>query len=364
MKFLMQLGKQQFRFVLLATALATAGLSACKKDVENTAPVVAPSPSLVDVISSNPNYSILSAAIQKTNLTALLSSKVEFTILAPNNTAFATLAAPYNSATTINALNPSVTTDAAQITALQNILLYHVISFKNKVADLPSGGVTSQRTPVTTARRDNAVFFPRIGGTVLINSVTPIVQPDLEAANGYIHGISQILVQPTATFYGVISAAASSTATPQFTLLKQAIDRQNTQALVQNPPTTPVLSFLNTDQSVPLSNGRVVNYTFFAPTDAALQAYLTAQGYASISAVPFATLTALLQRHLVTNGRVFNNELTSGRQFTNALGNTLTLGGAASAFTITNTATGVTANVSPNGSFASNGTFYTIDRVL
>lgn len=358
------MGKQRFRFLFLATALATAGLSACKKDVENTAPVVVPAPSLVDVISSNSNYSILSAAIQKTGLAGLLSSNAQFTILAPNNTAFAALAAPYNSAATINALNPAVAADATQITALQNILLYHVISGKNRAADLPSNGITSQRAPAATARRDNAVFFPRIGGTLLINSVTPIVQPDLEAANGYIHGISQILVQPTNTFYGVISAAASSTTNQQFVLLKQAIDRQNTQALVQNPPITPVLSFLNTDQSVPLSNGQVVNYTFFAPTDAALQAYLTAQGYASINAVPLAVLTALLQRHLVTNARAFNNELVSGRQFTNTLGNTLTLGGTASAFTITNTATGVTANVSANGSLASNGTFYTIDRVL
>lgn len=115
---------------------------------------------------------------------------------------------------------------------------------------------------------------------------------------------------------------------------------------------------------MPLSNGRVVNYTFFAPTDAALQAYLASQGYASINAVPFAVLTALLQRHLVTSGRVFTNELASGRQFTNTLGNTLTLGGTASAYTITNTATGVTANVSSTISSASNGTFFTIDRVL
>jgi len=360
----MQLGKQQFRFLFLATALAAAGLSACKKDVENTAPIVAPSPSLVDVISSNANYSILSAAIQKTNLAGLLSSNAQFTILAPNNTAFATLAAPYNSAATISALNASVAADAAQITALQNILLYHIISGKNRAADLPGSGITSQRTPAATARRDNAVFFPRVGGTLLINSVTSITQPDLEAANGYVHGISQILTQPTSTFYGFVSAAASSTTSPQFTLLKQAIDRQNTQALVQNPPTTPVLTFLNTDQSVPLSNGRVVNYTFFAPTDAALQTYLTAQGYASISAVPLATLTALLQRHLVINARVFNNELASGRQLTNVLGNTLTIGGATSAFTVTNTTTSTTANVVSAGSFASNGTFYTINSVL
>lgn len=364
MKFLMQLGKQQFRFLLLATVLGAASLSACKKEVENTAPVVAPSPSLVDVISSNSSYSILNAAIQKTGLTGLLSSNAQFTILAPNNTAFATLAAPYNSAATINALNPSVTADAAQITTLQNIILYHIISGKNRAADLPNNGITSQRTPLATARRDNAVFFPRIGGTLLINSVTPIVQPDLEAANGYVHGISQILVQPTNTFYGFVSAGASSTTNPQFTLLKQAIDRQNTLALVQNPPATPVLSFLNTDQSVPLSNGRVVNYTFFAPTDAALQAYLTAQGYASISAVPYATLTALLQRHLVTNTRVFSNEIAAGRQLTNALGNTLAIGGTTSALTVTNTATGSTANIASNSSFASNGTFYIIDRVL
>lgn len=360
----MQLGKQQFRFILLATALTTAGLSACKKDVENSAPVVAPSPSLVDVISSNSNYSILSAAIQKTNLAGLLSSNAQFTILAPNNTAFAALAAPFNSAATINALNPSVAADAARITTLQNILLYHVISGKNRAADLPTGGITSQRTPAATARRDNAVFFPRIGGTLLINGTTPITQPDLEAANGYVQGISQVLTQTTSTFYGLASTAASSTTSPQFVLLKQAIDRQNTLALVQNPPTTPILSFLNTDQSVPLSNGRVVNYTFFAPTDAALQAYLTSQGYASINAVPFNVLTALLQRHLVTGGRVFTNELASGRQFTNTLGNTLTLGGTSSAYTITNTATGVTANVSSTISSASNGTFFTIDRVL
>lgn len=367
MKFSMQLGKQRFRFLFLATALAVAGLSACKKDVENTAPLVNPSPSLVSVISSTANYSILSAAIQKTSLAGLLSSNAQFTFLAPNDAAFATLAAPYNSVATINALNPSVAADAAQITALQNILLYHIISGKYRAADLPTNGITSQRTGAATARRDNALFFPRINGTLLINSVTPIVQPDLEAADGYVHGIGQILNQPAATFYGFITAAATNTvvANRQFVLLKQAIDLQNTQALVQAPPVTPQLSFLNTDQTAPLlTDGRVVNYTFFAPTDAALQAYLTAQGYASISAVPFATLTALLQRHLVTNARVFGAELASGRQLTNAAGNMLTIGGSGSAFTVTNTATSVTAAIAPTNSFASNGIFYTIDRVL
>ena len=357
---------QRFRFLFLATALATTGLSACKKDVVNTTPVVVPSPSLVDIVNSTANYSILSAAIQKTNLTGLLSSNAQFTLLAPNNAAFATLAAPYNSAATINALNPAVTADAAQITTLQNIVLYHVISGKYRAADLPGNGVTTQRTPAATARRDNALFFPRIGGTLLINSITPIVQPDLEAVNGYVHGIGQILTQPTSTFYGLISTAAGNTivANRQFVLLKQTIDQQNAQALVQTPPAVPLLSFLNTDQSVPLTDGRVVNYTFFAPTDAALQAYLTAQGYASISAVPYTVLTALLQRHLVTNTRVFNVELTSGKQLTNVAGNTLSIGGSSSALTITNTATNTTAAITPTSSFASNGHFYTIDRVL
>lgn len=365
MKSFTQMGKQRVRLLFMATALTVTGLGACKKDVVNTSPVVAPSPSLVDVINSTANYSILSAAIQKTNLTALLSSNAQFTFLAPNNAAFGALAAPYNSVASITALNPAVAADAAQITTLQNLLLYHVISGKYKAADLPANGVTSQRTPAATARRDNAVFFPRIGGTLLINSTTAITQPDVEAVNGYVQGIGQVLTPPTATFYGVITAAAASATSPQFVLLKQVIDRQNTLALVQTPPATPQLSFLNTDQTAPLlSDGRVVNYTFFAPTDAALQAYLTAQGYASVTAAPYAVLTALLQRHLVLNARVFGAEMASGRQLTNAAGNTLTIGGSGSALTVTNTATNTTASIAPASSFASNGAFYTVDRVL
>lgn len=362
----MQLGKQRFRFLFLATALAATGLSACKKDVENTTPLVAASPSVVDVIASSADYSILSAAIQKTNLTALLSSNAQFTFLAPNNAAFGSLAAPYNSVAAINALDPAVAANATQITALQNILLYHIISGKYQAANLPATGTTSQRTPAAAARRDNTLFFPRIGGALLINSTTAITQPDIEAVNGYVQGIGQILTPPATTFYGLITAAATNTvvANQQFVLLKQAIDQQNTQALLQSPPVAPLLSFLNTDQTVPLSNGQLVNYTFFAPTDAALQAYLTAQGYASIKAVPFATLTALLRRHLVLNARVFNAELATGRQLTNAAGGTLTIGGSGSAFTVTNSTNNTTAAIAPSGSFASNGTFYTIDKVL
>lgn len=369
MKFSIESGKRPFRLLFMATALAVAGLSACKKDVVNTDPVLAPSSSLADVISSTPNYTILRAAIQKTSLTALLSSNAQFTFLAPNDAAFGTLAAPYNSAASIAALDPTVTAQAAQITALQNILLYHIISGKIRVADLPGNGITTQRSPAAAARRDNAVFFPKIGSTLLINSVTPIVQPDIEAANGYLHGIGQILNQPAATFYGFITTAATNAvvANRQFVLLKQAIDQQTAQSLAMNPPLIPQLSFLNTDQVVPLlptSNGQVINYTFFAPTDAVLQAFLTAQGYSSITAVPYPDLTALLRRHLVLNARVFGPELAAGRQLTNAAGGTLTVGGSGSAFTVTSSLTNTTANIASTNSFASNGTFYTVDRVL
>lgn len=367
MKSSMKVNSQHLRFLLVAIGLAASGLSSCKKDVENTSPITIPTPTLVDVVSGAPNYTILRAAIQKTNLTGLLSSNSQFTLLAPNDAAFATLAAPYNSATTIAALNPAVTVDATQITVLQNILLNHVISGKFRAAELPTNGITTQRVPAATARRDNQIFFVRTGNTTSINTATgtvAITQPDLEATNGYVHGISTIITPATLTIgTTVTNAAASTNPNRQFVQLLAALSQQNTQAALQPIPAISILSLLNSDQTLPASNGKVVNYTVFAPTDAALTAYLQSQGYANLAAVPYPVLTALLQRHVVPSERVFGYELAAGRQLTNLAGGTLTIGGAGP-FTVTSSTSTTAANIATTSTFATNGTVFAVDRVL
>lgn len=348
---------------LLSGVLAT-GLGGCKKDVENTAPAAVASPTLVDVLNGAPNYTILRAAIQKTNLTALLTATTQFTLIAPTDNAFGQLPAPFNRVDSIQNLR----TTRPQFTALQNIILNHIISGKYRAADLPAGGVSTQRSPSSPARRENQLYFVRPGGSgaVLVNGTVPLTQPDLEATNGYVHGVDQVLGGVTsagvATYTATQTIAAIASANTSFSILVQALQRQAAAAANATPPTTSLLATLATDANQ--SNGRVANFTVFAPTNTAFQAFLASQGVTSLNQLSDAAVDALLRRHIVAT-RVFPAELSASQALTPlAAGTTLTIGGSGSAFTVRSSATGTPANIVGNSVFATNGYVYVIDQVL
>ena len=322
--------------VLLATLLGVA-LASCSDD---DTPPPTPQPNIVQVAQSNPDFSTLVAAVVKADLATTLSGTGPFTVLAPTNAAFAQLAAPFNSAASITAI-----TDPAQVAALRSILLYHVLAGRKAAADFPTGASAqaTAKPASATGVNDNTVYVSKGSAGVFINGSTKVVTADVAASNGIIHAIDKVLLPPTSTIAGIVTAAAAGSPAQFRSLL----------AALQRPAVAAVLVAAASPSS---------NITVFAPTDAAFAALLTQLGYTSLSQVSDATLLAVLQLHVV-GSRVFSADLSSGPVTT--LGGPVTVAVNGNAVTVRGNGNGTNAaNVVAANILATNGVVHVIDRVL
>jgi uncharacterized surface protein with fasciclin (FAS1) repeats len=132
---------------------------------------------IVEVASSNPDFSTLVAAVDAAGLVETLSSDGPFTVFAPTNEAFEAL--------------PEGLLDALLLPenkdALTSILTYHVISGEVMAADVTAGEVdTVEGSPITITTDDG----------VKVDDAN-VIATDVDASNGVIHVIDSVLVPPT-----------------------------------------------------------------------------------------------------------------------------------------------------------------------
>lgn len=129
---------------------------------------------IVEVASSNPDFSTLVTAIEAAGLVETLQGEGPFTVFAPTNDAFAAI--PEED---LNALleDPE---------ALSEILLYHVVE----------GAVTADQvvelTSATTVQGSD-VSVSANGDTVMVGDAT-VITTDVMASNGVIHAIDTVLM--------------------------------------------------------------------------------------------------------------------------------------------------------------------------
>ncbi len=232
---------------------------------------------IVEIAVGNPNFSTLVAAVVKTGLAGALSnSSASLTVFAPTNAAFSRLPAPFNSAASISAI-----TDPAQIDFLRSVLLYHVLGaevFSNKIKNGQSSAATIKPAGVAN---DNTLYFSKTFNLIKINGQTEVIFPNLDATNGVVHVINDVLLYPTATIADV------ATSNPAFSAL--------------------VAALVKTDL-VSVFTGKG-DFTVFAPTDAAF-AKLPApfNNAANIGAITNSTQIAALSnilRYHVLGERTF-----------------------------------------------------------
>jgi branched-chain amino acid transport system substrate-binding protein len=104
-------------------------------------------------------------------------------------------------------------------------------------------------------------------------------------------------------------------------------------------------------------------FTILAPNNDAFAALMSDMGMAALSDADAATLTAILQNHVIA-GAVFSSNLEDGQTLTTIGGGTLTVGvGSDGTVTLTDAA-GHTATVVAPDTLASNGVVHVIDAVL
>jgi len=131
-------------------------------------------PTVVDQALSNDSFSILVQAVVKAGLAGTLSGTGPFTIFAPTNAAFEALFA---------ALGVS---GISELTAAQliPILQYHVVSGNVRSNQLTAGAVTTL----------NGSFNVTLSPSPAINATSDILATDVQATNGVIHVIDEVLL--------------------------------------------------------------------------------------------------------------------------------------------------------------------------
>lgn len=132
-------------------------------------------PTIVTHATANPNFSTLATLLTEQELVGTLNGTASspFTVFAPLNSAFDTAT-----------LNLYGGLNSTQKTA---VLTYHVVAGANVLSNaIPSGSITTFETGTFT-----------ISGTVITDEqsrATNIVATDVQASNGVIHAVNQVLL--------------------------------------------------------------------------------------------------------------------------------------------------------------------------
>ncbi|MEM1369102.1 MAG: fasciclin domain-containing protein [Cyanobacteria bacterium P01_H01_bin.15] len=140
------------------------------------------SANIIDALSNADNFSILVQALETAGLTNAIADprRGPLTIFAPTDAAFEALPD--------GALEVLLEPDNKEF--LLDVLTYHAVPG----AAISAAEVTSGSVPTLS---EDELSIEREGDAVMIDDST-VVQPDIQAANGIIHGIDSILVPDSA----------------------------------------------------------------------------------------------------------------------------------------------------------------------
>lgn len=133
---------------------------------------------IVEVASKAGSFKTLIAAAKAAGLVGVLTGKGPFTVLAPTDAAFAKLPA----GTVEMLLKPE------NKAKLAKILTYHVVAGRAFAADV------AKATSVKSVE-GSAIKITAKGGKVMANNAT-IVATDINASNGVVHVIDQVILPP------------------------------------------------------------------------------------------------------------------------------------------------------------------------
>lgn len=290
-------------------------------------------PSVVTFAAADPTFQPLVEALTTgtpaTDFPAVLSGDGPFTVFAPTNDAFANLL----TALSVGGVSEI---DEGLLTAVLN---HHVVS-----GNVRSGDLTDGIMPVTLEGDMITINLPGTGGAIADitdgsgNTGIGITVVDVQANNGVIHVVDQVLIPDTDD--GSITSLVNNNA--DLSSLRAALARAD---------------LLNTLRST------ASDFTVFAPTNAAFSQFLSDNGFATVDDVPVDVLTQVLLNHVI------DGELTSGALATQYYSSLSTAGADGRNLSLfVDTAGGVTVNgvasVAQPDVDATNGVVHVVDAVI
>jgi uncharacterized surface protein with fasciclin (FAS1) repeats len=264
-------------------ALLPLTFTACEDDDPDPEPM-----SIVDVASADARFGSLVAALTAADLVSTLDGTTEYTVFAPTNEAF----------TAFLNDNGFATLDDVPVDLLTNVLLNHVVAGTVRSTDLSDGYVSTLATEASTG--NGLSLLVDLSSGVVLNGSTRVDEADIDAANGVIHVVDEVIALPT-----VVDLALDN---DLFTTLVAALTRAD----------------LTTDYVTTLSGGGP--FTVFAPTNDAFGDLLAGNpDWTTLDDIPVATLEAVLNYHVVNGANVLSETLTDGQEVTTLGGGTFTI---------------------------------------
>lgn len=284
-------------------------------------PVQAAEGDIVDIAVTNGSFTTLVAALQQAELVEALQGDGPFTVFAPTDDAFASLLATLDISAADLLAHPD----------LSKVLLYHVVSGKVMSTDLSDGMMAP-----TLNGQDIEVDLSM---GVMIND-SNVVTADIEATNGVIHVIDQVLVPDDFVLEPMMDDMA------KVDIVDIALSSDDFSMLVMLLQEADLVGALQGDGP----------FTVFAPTNDAFTKLVTALGITPEELMAQPELASVLLYHVVS-GKVMSTDLSDGLMAPTLNGKEITFdldGGV-----MVNQASVVTADVE-----ATNGVVHIIDEVL
>ncbi len=142
---------------------------------------------VVDIATSNDDFSTLVAAVVEADLAGTLSSEGPFTVFAPTNEAFAAA---------LEALGLT----AEELLAspdLASILTYHVVAGKLMAADVLAAVEAGGGSAMVETVNGAPITVEVVDGNVVLNGTATVTAVDLEAGNGVVHVIDAVILPPS-----------------------------------------------------------------------------------------------------------------------------------------------------------------------
>lgn len=232
------------------------------------------------IIIANPELSILESLLRRIEISASIESNRLLTNLnIPGNT---TVFAPTNLAFETFFSNNNITNvDNLDIDVVTNLVLNHVVTGEFLSNNLSSGYVSTLATRgVGNAQANLSMYINTIDG-VLLNGVSRVITPDVDANNGVIHIVDSVINLP--------SVASLITSNPNFSSLTEAVVHADSGA------NTTVVANALSDLGVSL--------TVFAPSNAAFTSLLQEldpSGATNIQLLPTDQVASILSLHVVS----------------------------------------------------------------
>ena len=289
---------------------------------------------ILDIIQSNPNYSYLSNALQKTGLyTSFDGSNADdrYTLYAPNDMAFARFL-------TTSGFN---SIDDVPLDVLKKVLLNHVMVDIIRYRDFETGYYKTAAQYINGSSINNlSIYIEQINMRVTLNGDARITQGNVNASNGIIHAVNSVIPIP--------SIVTFAKADKNLEILLSALTRPDL--------TTDFPSILGTDMGT-----SPAPFTVFAPGNQAFIDLLAELNLSSLDEIDEPTLNTTLTYHVIGEANVYSTDLSDNLQL-NTLGGPITANMSLGA-TLTD-ANNRVSNIIAVDIQANNGVIHVIDKVI